>query len=468
MLKHKPSKEAGIMIVYEILIMFIFSVVMTGVISYAVFQLKVIRSTAYREQAFQIAEAGVNYYQWHLAHFVSDYKDGTNMSGPYVHDYIDKDTQQVIGRYSLVITAPPTGSTIVTIQSTGYTLAAPNTKRTITVRYGVPSLAKYAFLTNSDAWIGSTEGVSGQFHTNGGVRFDGTGNALITSAKQTYSCTPSFGCNPSTTKNGIWGSAPASTQNFWQYPVPNQDFSAITANLATMKTTAQNGGIYLPPSSAQGYSLVFNANGTVTVYKVTGLQATPKGYDVAFTAHNEDLDYSTRTLQFTQNIPANGVIYVEDKTWVEGTVRGRVLVAAAVLPYNSGTAPSIMIPNNIVYSAKDGTDVLGLIAQQHILITYNSPNDLEIDGALIAQNGSAQRFEFVDASNNPISVLNSITIYGSTSSFGTWTWSWVSGPTVISGYVHTNTVYDSNLLYGPPPSFPLDSSGYQQISWKSD
>ncbi len=29
-----------------------------------------------REMAFQIAEAGVNYYRWHLAHNKTDYKDG--------------------------------------------------------------------------------------------------------------------------------------------------------------------------------------------------------------------------------------------------------------------------------------------------------------------------------------------------------------------------------------------------------
>jgi len=154
---------------------------------------------------------------------------------------------------------------------------------------------------------------------------------------------------------------------------------------------------------------------------------------------------------------------------VEGTVAGRALVAAAVLPYNASTAPSILIPNNLVYTTRNGTVELGLIAQKDILVTYYSPTDLEIDAALIAQNGSAQRYEFVNNGGSPISVLNSITIYGTTCSYGTWTWSWVNGGgTIVSGYTTTNTIYDSNLLFGPPPSFPLDSSGYQQISWVSN
>jgi hypothetical protein len=461
----KNFTQSGIIIIYEVLIMFIFATVMVGVVSYSIYELKAIHYAAYREEAFQIAEAGSNYYQWHLAHFASDYKDGTNNNGPYVHDYLDKDTNQVIGRFSLTITPPLVGSSIVTISSTGYTLANPNQKRTIVSRYGIPSLAKYAFLTNSDAWIGPTESVSGEFHTNGGVRFDGTGDAPINSAKQTYNCQAWSGSPCPTTKPGIWGAAPAATQNFWQFPQPNVDFSTITSNLATIKTSAQSAGIYLPPSTKQGYSLVFNADGTVSVYKVISLRAHQTGWDVNLVAHNEDLDYvaNTRVLQFTQAIPANGLIYIEDRTWVEGTVAGRVLVAAATLPYNPATAPSILIPNNLVYSAKDGSVELGLIAQQDILVTYFAPAALEVDAALIAQNGSAQRYYF------PNDIKTSITIYGTTCSFGTWTWSWVNASgTVVSGYQTTTTVYDGNLLYSPPPSFPLTTSGYQQISWRSD
>jgi type II secretory pathway pseudopilin PulG len=466
------NKQSGILIIYELLIIFIFSTVMVGVISYAAYQLKVIRATALREQAFQIAEAGINYYQWHLAHFPADYQDGTGGAGPYVHSYVDKNTAQTIGNFTLTITPPVLGSTIVTIQSTGATTANPNIKRTITTKYGIPSLAKYSFLTNSDVWIGSTESVSGEMHSNGGIRFDGTGNSAITSSKATYSCTVTFGCSPTVTKNGIWGSAPQSTKNLWDYPVPNVDFSSITSDLAGMKTSAQSGGIYLPPSNGQGYSLVFNSNATITIYKVSNLRNTPTGWDVNNVAHNEKIDYNNRTqidgntsLAGVQNfsMPANGVIFLEDNTWVEGTVRGRVLVAAATLPYNSASAPKIYIPNSIVYSAKDGTDVLGLVGQKDVVVTYFAPTNLEIDAAIIAQNGSAQRFYY------PGNTKTSITVYGSISSFGVWTWSWVDGSgNLTSGYQTTTSTYDANLLFGPPPSYPLSAEGYRQISWSAN
>jgi hypothetical protein len=469
--------QSGSTLIFSIVVIFIFSLVMLSTLSYATIQLKTLRGAVARQQAFQIAEAGVSYYLWHLAHFPNDFKDGTNTAGPYVHNYIDKDLQKTIGVFSLDITAPPTGSTVVIIKSTGYTLDSPNIKRTITARYGIPSLAKFGFLSNSDAWIGNTENISGEFKTNGGVRFDGTGNAPISSAKSTYLCTATFGCSPSATKPGVWGSAPTSTQVFWSAGVPNTDFSGIVSDFATIKTNAQLGGIYLPPSSASGYSIVFKSNGKLDIYKVTSLRSHVTGYDVNNVAHNEDLDYNNRSLvsgYSNINMPSNGLIFVEDKVWVEGMVYGRAIVAAAKFPYAPATAPSILIPNSICYSScgggRDTTSALGLVAQQDILLTYFSPSDMEIDAAMIAQNGSTQHYVFTQTCT-PRANKNSLTIFGTIASYGIWTWSWFGngcGNTTLSGYANTNTIYDSNLLYAPPPSFPLTTDGYQQISWTSD
>jgi type II secretory pathway pseudopilin PulG len=467
----KFKNQTGAIIIFELIVIGILTIVMGAVLGNAAIQYRVLRSSSAREQAFHIAEAGINYYQWHLAHFSTDFQDGTGaaptaqtgFSNPcYLHDYIDKDTNESIGKYCLEITSPLVGSTIVTIRSTAYTNENPNIKRTITTRYGIPSLAKYAFLTNGDVWVGDTESVSGEMHANGGIHFDGTGNAPIASAKTTYTCQTYHGCGP-TTKAGIWGSAAQSTKNFWSFPVPNVDFSSMTSDLATLKTSAQTAGRYLAPSNAQGYSIVFNANGTYSVYRVTSLRSHASGTDVNGNNHTEDIDYNARTLVNTTSIPTNGIIYVEDRVWVEGTVNGRAMIAAAKLPYNASTAPSIIIPNNITYTVQDGTVSLGLLAQKDILVSYYAPNNLTINAAMIAQNGSAQRFNY---SGN---VKGAITIYGTIASFGTWTWSWVNGSgNTTSGYQTTTTNYDPNLLYAPPPSFPLTNSGYQQISWTSN
>ncbi len=470
-ISNTKSNKPGTILVYNVVVIFIFSMVMLAVLGYATSQLRVIRSSVNREMAFQIAEAGVNYYQWHLAHYSDDFYDGnaSTTPGPYVHDYIDKDTNQKVGQFALTITPPLVGSTIVTIKSTGYTLDNPSQKRNITVRYGVPSLAKYAFLTNTDVWIGSTESVSGEMHANGGIRFDGTGNAPITTFKNDYpspgpgyQCQTYHGCGP-TWKPGIWGTAPASTRAFWQMSVPYEDFTSITSNFNAIEAQA-TGLADLPPSTVFGYSLVFKANASVDVYKVTALRAHPNGTDVNGVSHSEDLDYGVagRVFQYNMVMPTSGVIFVKDHVWVEGVVKGRVVVAATVYSTNPAQQARILIPNSITYAAKDGTNSLGLIAEKDVLVTYFAPNTMEIDAAMIAQQGSVQVYYF----GTP---KTSITIYGSVASFGVWTWSWENGSGVCtSGYCNTFTTYDSDLLYAPPPSFPLSTDGYQQITWGSD
>jgi Tfp pilus assembly protein PilX len=463
-MKHNLHKaQKGSMLIMVVMLMFIVALMMGPLLDLISQELHYGPARVDQEEAFQIAEAGINYYQWHLAHHPNDYQDGTTTPSPYVHSYTDYDTQTSLGKFSLVITPPSSNTSIVTVQSTGWTLKNPNQKRTITATFGVPSLAQYSFLSNDIVWIGSGEQISGKLQSNNGVRFDGIGNAPIMSAKATYSCPSSQGNPCPATKNGVWGNPPPGVSAFWQFPVPVVDFSALTANLATMKAAAQSSGIYLSPSSAQGYSLVFNAGGTVSVYKVTSLRANPSGWDVNHVAHNEYTDYNGRTLQYTKPIPNNGIIYVEDTTWVEGVVNGRVMVAAATLPYNAGTAPTIYIPNNITYLAKDGNSVLGLLAQKNVVVTNHAPSTLEIDAALIAQNGSAQFYNYAG------NIKTLITIFGSIMTYGQWTWTWVDGGgNVTAGYTTTKDVYDSNLLYKPPPSFPLSSEGYQQISWTSN
>src|SRR6185369_7484127 len=100
------KNQSGSIIIFEVVLIFIFSLVMLAILGNATTQLRLIRSTAAREEAFHVAEAGVNYYQWHLAHFPADYQDGTAAAGPYIHDYIDKDTQTLVGRFSLTVTPP--------------------------------------------------------------------------------------------------------------------------------------------------------------------------------------------------------------------------------------------------------------------------------------------------------------------------------------------------------------------------
>lgn len=427
------------------------SVVTVGLSGYAMFENRASISKHNREQAFQIAEAGINYYRWHLAHDKTDYYDGNSTStpGPYVHDYQDKNGL-TIGYFSLNISPPSPTSTIVLIESTGWVTVQPNSRRTIRVRIGFPAMTDYSFLTKTDVWIGDTEVTHGKFHANGGIRYDGMGDAPITSAVPTYICQAHHGCGWQE-KPGVWGTG--GPTEYWSFPVPAVDFNIVTAKLANIKDAAEIEGVYLTSSGQQGWLLKFTADGHIDVNKVLTTEC-HSGKDIGDNKYYDFcIDAKTFDATTTYDMPANGYIYVDDTVWVEGIINGRASIGVV-------EDKNIILNNDIIYTAKDGNHVLGLISEQNILLPYNSPDDLEIDAAVLAQNGAAKRYYF------PGNTKDNLLIYGCIISNETWTWSWVSGGgSVVSGYENTNSTYDANLTYSPPPGFPVGSE-YNLVSWE--
>jgi len=414
-------------------------------------------------EALAVAEAGANYGRWHLAHAPNDY----TFSGTY--DYVDPGGD-LIGKYSLEITQLGECSTVVIIKSTGWSENFPNAKRTISVRYGRQSLAQYSFLTNSDVWFGENEELKGPFHSNGGIRMDGTQNALSTSAKETYTCQPMHGCSPARTKPGIWGTGNGGTQGLWEFPVPAVDFNAITTDLAQLKIKAQNGGYYFGPSGAFGYHVKFKNDGTFDLYKVTKLKPNVDGKDTQGVWHNESNDIDKET--FLQSYPlavaqcnVQNLIFIEDsKVWVDGIIKEKATLVAARFPDNPSTNASIIINGNLTRADPKST-VVGLIAQKNILVPLYSPNILEIQAVMVAQKGAVQRY-YYSSSYSPYHTRNQIMVRGSIITNQVWTWSWVGGGgAVVSGYQTTESYYEPALIYEPPPFFPT-SGELQFISWE--
>ncbi|MBU4332121.1 hypothetical protein KKD19_04530 [Patescibacteria group bacterium] len=448
----------GDIIVFALVFIGIFLVLSGGLLGLTRLNLKYIKKQEAKTYALQVAEAGVNYYRWHLAHDHEDYTDGTGLPGPYIHDYEDPITGTV-GKFSLEITPPPTGSTIVTITSTGWLDEEPNAQRIISVLYGIPSLAHYSFLTNSDIWFGENEHVSGEMHSNGGIRQDGTNDSLLTSAKETYVCQPGHGCDPPTQKPGIWGTGP--NNDLWSFPVTAIDFNSITVDLAQIKSDAQSWGLYFD-SASNGYHVIFQANGTIDIYLVTRLES--KIWQL-----NDNWNGWIRRAEEIKNetflgnyaIPANGLIFMEDDVWVEGIVNGRVTLASARFPDNPNTNTEILINGNINYLARDGTHALGLIAQKDVKVPRHAPTDLVIDATLLAQKGRCFRNYY-----SPPRVTNNIEVYGGIITNKVWTWTWVTyGGNVVDGYQSTVGIYDNSLTFMPPPSFPTTGE-YTFISWE--
>lgn len=420
------------------------------------------------ERAIHIAEAGVNYYRWHLAHDPDDFTDATGGPGPYIHDYLDPQGAS-IGKFSLEVTPPSQGSSIVTIRSTGWSNEFPKIKRTIETQYGIQSFSKFSFLSNASSWYGTGITVNGQIHSNNGIRQDGINLSLVTSAKEEYMCGSETGCSPPQPKPGVWGSG--GDQGLWQFPVPAVDFDTISFDFAKMKEDAQTNGLYLGSSGSRGYHLIFLADGTVRVYRVEGTTFI-RGYSVPGQGLGTDGRGGCRpryqiitneTLIGTYDVASTPIIFSEDHIWVEGTITGRLTITAARFPIESNYA-NIWIPNNITYTSYDGSNSLGLIAQNDIYFARNIPNNFQIDAILMAQKGKIIRhgyFWWCGGTTN--AVRDKLTINGSIISYFKSYWNFGSGPT--SGFKVREINYDTNNLFNPPPYFPT-SGEYEFISWK--
>jgi len=426
------------------------------------------------EQALHIAEAGVNYYRWHLAHDPDDFTDGTGQPGPYEHEYYDPEGKP-IGKFSLEITPPSEGSSIVTISSTGSTYQFPKIKRKITVQYGIPSFARYSFLSNSSSWYGSGITVNGLIHSNNGIRMDGTNTSLVTSAKETYMCGSETGCYPPQQKPGVWGSG--GDKGLWQFPVTPIDFDEISLDLTNMREAAITEGLYLQNSNARGYHIIFNSNGTFTLKKVNSTTYI-RGYSVPGEGIGQEGQGGCRNLYQvitsettlgTYNISENPIVFAEDDVWVEGTVRGRITVVSASFPIQS-SEKDIWIRGNITYTTYNGSDVLGLVSQDNIFFTRDIPENFQVDAVLMAQKGKIIRHRYYPSScgySSTHSIKESLTINGALINYYKSYWNFIDNGQLVSGFKTRTINYDKNLLYAPPPYFPT-SGEYEFISWREE
>lgn len=444
--------------------------VMGGVINWARVTIQANRELLVRESAIQLAESGIDYYRWHLAHDKEDYQDGTGGPGPYIHEVRDKDGN-IIGQFSLDITPPITGSTKVRIESTGTPLGSA-VSRTIRVEMAIPSLAKYAVAANDVMRFGAGTEVFGPIHSNNGIRFDGLTHNIVTSALSSYNDPDHTGPNEfavHTHINPVDPLPPAPVPNRpdvfqvgRQFPVPAIDFVGLTKDLADIKADAQSEGRYFAASGAQGYLITLNSDDTFTVRRVNSQYTDNNCGNVNGQSGWGIWSVNGTSLVGTYPIPTNGLIFVEDNLWIEGTINtARLTVANGRFPDNPPTRPQLTVNNDLTYTNYDGSDVIALISQGNLNVGMVSENDLRIDAALVSQNGRVGRY-YYENDCSPYDERDSVTLYGMIASNIRYGFAYTNG----TGYQNRNIIYDANMLYGPPPSFPLTSDNYEILSWE--
>lgn len=434
------------------------------------------------ETAFHIAEAGVEYYRWHLAHAPQDFTDGNPVGTPqpYVHDFLDKDGEK-IGEFQLKITAPLAGSTLVTVESKGV-LEGSDVSKTVRVQLVKPTFAKYAFISNEEIRLGEGTEVFGAIHSNKGVRFEGFAHNLVTSAQLTYD-------DPDHSGPKEWGvhthldpvdplppiALPDRFDVFQsgrEVGVPAIDFDGLTSTMADLKSKAQSNGRYHGSSGKSGYNLVLRDNNTYQLYRVDSLRNTSTTCNNALGQPGwGSWSINKRVFIGTYQMPTNGVIFLEDHTWVEGKIKNNKLtIAVARFPEAPGQFRNIILNKDLKYTKYDGSDVIGLIAQGDISVGMYSDDNLDIDAAMIAKNGRIGRYYYRPptisgtrsvAGCSPYHHRGEINVYGMIGTNERYGF----GYTDNTGYKNRNIVYDVNLLYNSPPEFPLTADQYEIISW---
>jgi hypothetical protein len=482
------TKERGMTVILVIAFMGVLSLILAAMTGYVFQQAKYGRALYAREQALQIAEAGLEYYRWFLAKTPSAMSTGVGLETPYTH-YVKDPEGATIG--SATIGAIPGMACGVVqymdLESTGSATANPQFSRTLSARYMRPTVAEYSFIFNSSVWFGSGNTGTGPYHANNGVRMDGTNNSTVSSAVSQFWCDSSFACSPAQWVPGVYGNGSGS--NLWEYPVPSVDFPGMAVNFSTLRGYAQTSGILLTPTAVyragvqqgssfssvgandqRGFHLVFNADGTVSVYRVTGVVSGIYSYNSRDGWNYTYPVISSEVLHGTYSLPSGcSVIYSDAKTWIEGTVYGKTTVVVA----DSGSYVSdIVIPNSISYATQDGLSGLTAVAEGDVEIGLSSPDVLTLHGIFVAQSGFYHRnyylSGYIPSQYNSYIVQSTINAQGAIVSYQRGAINYSSGGTTVSGYPTRVHNADRVIAFSPPPFTPSVSADYSFFLWREE
>lgn len=526
MRKNITKKNRGSALVYVLMMTSIASILFAGTIQFVTSHVKYNTSLESDQQAFHVAEAGIFFYRWYLAHNIEgktasqiqDFWDadplGQDDNGD--GDCDDPDTAdgdgdgteayvanyEGIGQYKICITPPQTYSTVLHIESEGVATSSGITKtRTIRARQRKPSWSEFAILANADTRLSEGTVVYGPMHVNGGFRFDGVAYNIVTSSRTTYQ-------DPDTgyTRPGVWTdwnnefNSSLNKKVFQtgkRFPVAVQDFSSVTSNFEEMRDIAIADNMFFD-NSKQGRYIELKVNGsdpTTGTMEVRRVESFDSYYTPTFvqTCHMEPVCVRYKTngtcrtwgeqevceeeAPIIKNIDAEDamIVYVRDNVWIEGKLPENVKLTIAAHDVDS-VQPRIFIGmDDIEYEDRESDCVLGLAAEGNIELVKNSEglhtvsnsderHELKIDAVLLSQYGRVGRYAW------STDCKDTITLYGAIATntrmnFGYAGTTYCDGANRPKGYENRNLHFDGNLLYSPPPMFPTGST-YAMDLWE--
>jgi len=158
------NESRGVTVMLVLVFMGIFLLLLGTILSYTMTQGRYGRAQYAREQAVNIAEAGLEYYRWFLAHNPGIMVNGTGLVSPYVYTASDPEAG-TIGTAAMTATANLACGVVqsVDLVSVGKSSSTQQYERTLLARYMRPSVAEYSNLLNANVWAGADRVISGPY-----------------------------------------------------------------------------------------------------------------------------------------------------------------------------------------------------------------------------------------------------------------------------------------------------------------
>lgn len=302
------------------------------------------------------------------------------------------------------------------------------------------SYARYAYFTNTEhfrwygwfrvpVWFIGGDTLSGPTHTNS--HFHIKAGPVFTGQVESSDNYITFFNNGSYLDTTSTSNPPYDEPIFQQGIQLGADSIDTPSKALDLRAAAVQGGLKLTGST----TVVLNADGTMNVTN------SHKGWD------NENMP-----------LPTNGALFVDggDLT-VSGTLNGQLTM---------GTNKNIVIINNITYaddprSNPNSDDMLGLISEKDVVVSENTPYNVEVGGSIMALGNSFIVEEWWEGP-----AKGTLTVYGGIiqrERGPVGTFSSVTGQK-LSGY-SKDYRYDARLVNSPPPFYPT-TGDYISLCWK--
>jgi len=322
--------------------------------------------------------------------------------------------------YNLQIAAPSPGAQDVHIIATGRRTGSTTDMRAVETLVRPSSIADYQMLANADISYGLAASTYGKIYAGidlNGVKHnvDHRGTAYV----DVYAEGSVTG--PPTLMNGAQKYSSGTIRTVIKKPISFQNFLASLVDIQRAATVANR---YFDDPSTAAWLLTFVNDGTVMIQKCAqvGINSVAAVQPICGAATS-------------YGVPSNGAMYFTQTAIVQGAVRGRVTVASN---------DKVVIANDIA-PVTPGTDVIGLISSNDMIVAEWCPANLTWRAGTLAQNGRWRSWSGGGSHNG------TMTFTGSTATNG-------------GGYMSMFTTrvynYDDTLLYLPPPWFPAVEDAY--------